>query len=479
MKKALLHGRNNKIKSNSEVSYSWTIPSVLELPKILTKYPPSFSYKIDYFYHIIDSICHLMDFIDLTDPDNWAHLNSQQLQSFNHDYNNYLIYLKKRWIILVNRRYEVGKCSRGYKISPRIYSGEPIQIPVADYVVRKKLKKLGWGKVTVPDPIPGYEHLTKWFNDKLQIDAIGAINEVNTIFPIRNGRVINMGSWNKDGKAGRHKALRAINKLQNHEFSYKVDKNIGRFHSNLTCIKRELRNYITYDGHHLVNLDIKNSQPLFSGVLLQRNFYLEGGNSFNIHSIPSLNPLINNYSLFNKQISFILSYIMLVENEESLISIEFDRYLALIQSGSFYEGLGNLLRLTIPRRELKKLTYILFFSDNRKGPKMRLKENIFRSAFPTVHKVICSLKRHNKRILSHLLQRLESEIVIEKASRRIGIERPDLPIFSIHDSIATLEGQEDYVLMVLQEEIKKVTGLDATIGMEYWRPSVNNQQKAA
>jgi hypothetical protein len=41
----------------------------------------------------------------------------------------------------------------------------------------------------------------------------------------------------------------------------------------------------------------------------------------------------------------------------------------------------------------------------------------------------------------------------------------------IHDSVATTEGNKDYVKRVMEEEIKMITGLDASIDKEYWTPS--------
>ena len=52
-----------------------------------------------------------------------------------------------------------------------------------------------------------------------------------------------------------------------------VDDNVKRFHSILTNIKSELRQYITYDGKKLCAVDVKNSQPFISTVLFRPGFY--------------------------------------------------------------------------------------------------------------------------------------------------------------------------------------------------------------
>ena len=56
------------------------------------------------------------------------------------------------------------------------------------------------------------------------------------------------------------------------------------------------------------------------------------------------------------------------------------------------------------------------------------------------------------------------------ASKRIAKECPDLPIFTIHDSIATTFGNEHYLATIITEEVKNLTDLDVQLGYEYWTP---------
>ena len=63
-----------------------------------------------------------------------------------------------------------------------------------------------------------------------------------------------------------------------------------------------------------------------------------------------------------------------------------------------------------------------------------------------------------------------SEIIIERVTKRISLEKPELPIFTIHDSVATTQGDEKYVSSVITEEVKQATGLDVKLGFEYWDP---------
>jgi hypothetical protein len=161
---------------------------------------------------------------------------------------------------------------------------------------------------------------------------------------------------------------------------------------------------------------------------------------------------------------------MLGEPAESPARREFEQYLELVQSGNFYEEMHKLLYPGEPfdRARMKETIFIMFFADNRHGPQLRKLEAPFKAKFPHVYELFKLLKRKNKRILSHILQRTESKLMIEMVTRRIGDEHPEIPIFPIHDSVATYPEYADYVEGVIKEELKKLTGLNACIEREDW-----------
>lgn len=466
-----------RINTYEETELCWLIPSAIDMVAILQEHPPAFDYNIHHFYYLIDTICDKMDYLNEKDKIKWIHLKSTRLQTFNQEYKRYLQYLTKQGILEYNASYKVGEACKGYRISPKFYSGMPIEIPVTrkEWGIWKKIKMIKGlqKKKCVTKEDDAYSHLSKWLNEKLVIDIEGARKKMDEIYP----RIPKLRKYkNKKGKivwtrrCTRFKAERAVRRLACKDFYYKVDDKIGRFHSNLTGLNKKMRDYITYDGQKLVSLDIKNSQPLKVGILLNPRFY-ERGEHFNIWSIPSLNNLLNNkLNLFHKSIPSLYSTIMLGQSPESLAYKEFQEYLKMVQAGKYYEELEQLLfpGKTIDRQDMKETAYILMYADNRHGSKERLREKPFKEKFPTIFAVFSQLKRHNKRVLSHILQRLESTIVVEKATRRIALEKPDLPIFTIHDSITTTVGNEAFVETVLKEEIKAVTGLNASIGREYW-----------
>ena len=72
--------------------------------------------------------------------------------------------------------------------------------------------------------------------------------------------------------------------------------------------------------------------------------------------------------------------------------------------------------------------------------------------------------------LSVLLQQIESYLVLKIICKRITNEKPRLPIFTIHDSVVTTAGHEEYVDAVIKEELEKAIGIPPAYKIEYWKP---------
>ena len=112
---------------------------------------------------------------------------------------------------------------------------------------------------------------------------------------------------------------------------------------------------------------------------------------------------------------------------------------------------------------------MIFFSrNNYMGQKNAEPKRRFKEVFPRTYEVFRILKLCNHTALSRILQRIESNIIINGVVPRIAREKPDLPIFTIHDSIATTEGNEGYIADIIRQEVFRLTGLQAKLGMEHF-----------
>ena len=452
-------------------SMCWVIPECINLEIILKKNPPNFKYKIDYFYYIIDTITEASEVEDLDTNAGFVNLQAKRLQAFNYNYVKYIDYLLWR-VIRRDGVYIPGKKSFGYCLSIKNEGGHIKAIPIKDPIARKNIKKEHEGKrKTTVTTGKKYHYLTKWFNTQLKIDGERARQKLDELFPQLTGAIRGTKKGNPSRTTKLYKSLIAIEKFEKQQFYTSVDDNIGRFHSNIANIKKELRAFITYNGQKLVNIDIKNSQPLFSTLLLTRAFYKNSSKSINIYRLPSVLTLINtNKSIINNTISIIDHYIMIVESSKTQYSKGFKKYNTLVNSGDFYKKISGLIAPNNPfnKAEMKTMMFMVFFSSNRfiGQPQAHFKR-LFKAYFPEVYKVFALLKKKNHAALSHILQRIESNVIVELAAKRLSQESPHLPIFTVHDSIATTEGNEVYVSKVIREEIFKFTGLNAKLGIEY------------
>lgn len=447
----------------------WRIPSSVDLESLLKKYPPKFKrpYKIDYFYYFIELLCDMMEYNDLDGNGGYVNLNAQLMQAIVNNYKEYLDYLLVHRVIRTDKKYIPGVKSMGYVLSMLDYDAEIHQIAIKDFVIRRnRAKKNKAIEQEMKETCVKYSYLTKWFNDKLQIDAEGAYAKIEELFPKPIGGI----KGTKRGKAGKntkkYSAKLSVMKIESGNFYYKADDNVGRFHSNLTNIKKELRHYITYNGQTLVNVDINNSQPLLSSILFNQSFYNQSKQQYiSLYDIPSsFQYLINKYTT-----TYTHTIIMLVKTLQKLDNKEVSHYLRMARSGQFYQELSKAMypKQSFDKGRMKELTYKVFFSSNQSIQGMNnWTKREFKWKFKGIYAMFSAIKRKNHRALSHILQRIESEIMIQNVCKRISLEQPTLPIFTIHDSVLTTIGNQDYVIKVIKEEAFNLTGLKVSLGTE-------------
>jgi hypothetical protein len=143
----------------------------------------------------------------------------------------------------------------------------------------------------------------------------------------------------------------------------------------------------------------------------------------------------------------------------------------MVNSGSFYREISKLMypNEVFNKEKVKPMIFTILYSRNNYigQPKAKPKKR-FKEVLPCTYEVFRLLKLCDHTALSRILQKIESTVMIQNVVPRIANERPDLPVFTIHDSIVTTVGNEDYVARVINEEIKRITGLDAKFGYEFW-----------
>tara|TARA_B110000211_G_scaffold223216_1_gene272819 strand:+ start:1001 stop:1948 length:948 start_codon:yes stop_codon:yes gene_type:complete len=265
--------------------------------------------------------------------------------------------------------------------------------------------------------------------------------------------------------------LRVVHSIHHKQFRFKVDETGYRLHTNLTNIKSELRNFITFNGVKLVSVDYSNSQPLLSTLFLKNSYWnAVKQNSSELHytdirckedEVKFINDIIRNIKSS--------TYTMIPTFTKSS---DIETYVSLCEIGKIYEYIQQELNLSDNSREAVKVAvFQILFTDNRFiGQEKAEPKRAFKRLFPDVYKVLSLIKKGNSKLLPILLQRIESEIILNRVAKRIEIERPDLPLFTIHDSVVTSVGNELYIQFVMKEEMENAIGLSPNMKIEYWKP---------
>ena len=208
----------------------------------------------------------------------------------------------------------------------------------------------------------------------------------------------------------------------------------GRVHSNISNLNSCLRSCIRWNNKCLVNIDICNSQPLFLGVILY-DFY------------------VNNCKL----LSFILPPpSSLYRIPCDILPQDVEDFIHLVEIGKIYEYIANVAGVEVKNRKKFKqkiFSEILFCED--KGWVSEY-SNLFESLFPNVYNFIVELKKGDYADLAKLLQQVESNFMIDGVVGRCMREYPEMPVFTIHDSIMTTEEYVETLQNIMLEEFAKL-----------------------
>jgi hypothetical protein len=290
-------------------------------------------------------------------------------------------------------------------------------------------------------------------------------------------------------KSGIHEEMCSLERLRDKDFFFVVCP-YGRVHTNITNLRSKLRRFLSFNGQQLINLDIRNSQPLiFSIVLINylinnkaldslNNWSLDVDGYYDLQSL-QLSVRNNNYSqpptLSNTSPLRFRNLIREDEDREGWkdttvrlmalgLSEDALEYIDLVQKGKLYEfmmgqtGLSASKRSTFKRKFFKKV----FFCKNEP---VSMQAEIFQRCFPNVYEAVYELKRRDYCKLAHILQKTESSLIINRIARRCMEELPDTCIVTIHDSIMTTPDAADHVRNIMREEFLLV-GLDPTINVQ-------------
>lgn len=406
---------------NRKNKFQFLVPGKLnEKLGLYGQNPPKIkSFNISYLEEIIYLIC-----VKVRD-NGYSQLKMSFLKNFVPHAEKYIKFLLEENIIVRDGFYHPGSKSYGYKFSPKY---ESIYQP---YSITDTKLKLRIERTYKQIKFKGIAIQNKWIKD-LNIDQ--------EAMDFAKAKYTDLSSINY--------AIASIIQIQNNEKFYKIDRTSHRFHSNITVMPKELRCFLTIKNKHLIgNIDIKNSQPYFSTILLTSP---------------------NHVAKFAKgaDLRLMLTHFQVKPNED------IDLYIDLVCKGMFYEYLIKEFAkrgVDYTRDQVKKEVMKILFDNNNHVSKSR---KIFSELFPNVDKVFYRLRGNQKgnhfenyKRFAILLQTIESNVVLNIILKRLYKEHSDIIVLTIHDSFLC-DSNLEIVKEVMLEELKNYVGFSPILKTE-------------
>lgn len=473
-------------------TYPLYIPCSIDIDDLLRQYPAegigNARDKLVYLMHLIHEVPAFRK--DVEALDGFTILSSTIVQGRIKEYARLFGWLQERKIIETNGHYKPGIRSMGYRFA-NSYRAEIKKVPITSSTLINSIKrKKGNKPILSPDDlshlheaefdITGYSYqelavemlayLHKWFNHLLRMDKEEAIGYLKRLQSREE-----LDSSVDDPQYKFNCRVLPVHFLSDHLIRFAVDGTAGRLHTPLTALKSDLRAFVRYNGSVLKAADLRNSQPLLSLVFLDWGLF-------------SKNRMLERISRYNgifgsgdcdmppTQYATMLGDFIKSHSQADDILL----YRKLVLSGYIYESFGNALRkeglapessVSDLRKFAKSQLFGAIFSKNaaiRYSPCLR----VFQAIFPNVYRIFRMVKEGAHNTLACSLQNIEAEVVLHQACKEISVNRPDIPLFTIHDSIATIEEHIEYVRDVLSRHVFNLINAYPEIKIERWDDSL-------
>lgn len=154
------------------------------------------------------------------------------------------------------------------------------------------------------------------------------------------------------------------------------------------------------------------------------------------------------------------------ENMTDIISP--DKHLGRYYTYKYDERLKYKVRETnySQRDMMKGVFFTLLFC----GVKTKDKHyHTLKRAFPNLVELIEIFKMKKNSDFSKLLQNIESECIIDYVTKKIAEQYPEMPLFTIHDSVSTTVEYGDILKTLMPRYVYEYTGLMPKIEEEKWK----------
>ena len=407
----------------------------------------------------------------------YVNISSKLVRNVVSNYTDYLSYFIENEIIEVNESYSNSDKKKFCKSFRYNLKGiKKLTWNIFEFDILKKTydKILINEKAICSKP----EHLTKWLNNELSIDSDAVLIEIQERL-----KYISSEENNTLKKAENY--LRSLKNLHFGEYWANRSPKDNRLHTNLTNMPEFFRKHIRLDDWNMAEVDFKNSQPFFLIVVLDSimNIGKEESNNRIIKLVEkigisgtmlqTLTQTLNSKG-FQEEYSKIKADVLngtLYDNLERFF--EFDKNIENKFMRKFYCKDSERQKMYFfdeKRDVVKRLILFFLYKANKKSEKQEDKDYlIFKNLYPNFCHVLELLKEKNSKDLPKLLQHIEADCILDFTTKKIAEKYPNIPLYTIHDSIITTENYIDIIETETKQYVKEYClGLLPKLKTKFW-----------
>ena len=238
----------------------------------------------------------------------------------------------------------------------------------------------------------------------------------------------------------------------------------GRIHTNVTCMKKEIRaTALRCDGKEIGEVDIKSSQIAFIVPVFQR--YIDAFRKDDLEL--SGDTFIQFKPFWNEGQR---------ESTVEKMDSELSMFTGLVNSHQIYEYFAKELSedcdldREVSRDEAKGGVVSFLFSpryfneDNE--PVRAAVKRVWEYRFPTLLRALYAMKQHCHAALAYELQKVESNFIFDNVCPRIASEL-GCPFCTVHDSVIVPKEYCDRLKQIMDEELS-ILGIPTITEVEYY-----------
>ena len=496
---------SNFKKKYTENKLVLEIPELIDIDNLLKNNPPQNNPSVDY-----DSILYLINLIYKrmhinprnfkNKEDGFIPLKSEYVRKFIYNWEIVRDYLIENKIIQCDDIYNVGLSSLGYRINPKFINGSINRTYFRTNSLYSKIERICKDGIDFQKYMrkKRFYILTPYENKSITIDIKNAYDWINSYFFSETNRITSEANVNEKQKeldalmTMSNLQIDKINRINNFELSGNLifDRSGERFHTIITSLKKELRNYLRIDGEELVQIDLKNSQPYLLLLFFNKAFW-------------SKRKLIDNQIVRLKEID-IEFYTWLTKNKKIVVPQDNStlKFIQLVKEGNLYDYcLNNYKKIykeddidvwEIERNIIKRQILSFLYDANRRYKLSGIRkylQNEFHEIVAYIRELKSFKSGKNRRLekpshkhekwsklkqidivrnydivdsgftkLCTTLQKIESNIFLDRICGKLYNEYPGLNYITIHDSIIVPKSKEEIVYNIMMEEIEIATG---------------------